>query len=99
MPIVYPYRQFFFEGLKLAPAYFTYVVGGSRYFTDDLSEVENTPNVEEFTALYASHTFEVEGRFFTFIGGSPSSVSVHAAGSDQYLIRTPKKGYFAFTIL
>lgn len=83
----------------MVPSYFTYVIGGVRYFTDDLEEVQNLPGIEEFTHLYAGNTLFCNGRYFTFIGGSPSSIAVHDAGSDQYLIRTPKKGYYTFTLL
>lgn len=89
-----------FRGAKMKPSYFTYVQNGSRYFTDDLNEVLDASNIEEFTALYSSHVFQQpDGRFFCFIGGSPSSISPRCLGDDEYIIRTPKKGYFCFTLL
>ena len=84
----------------MKPQYFTFVENGHRYFTEDLNEIFDTPNIEEFTALYPSRVFpQPNGAFFTFIGGSPSSISIRSISDDEYLIRTPKKGFFCFTIL
>ena len=84
----------------MQPSYYTYVQNGIRLFTDDLSDILDSSDIEEFTALYASRVFQVSsGEYFTFIGDFPSSVGIHSMGKDEYLIKTPKKGFFCFTIL
>lgn len=84
----------------MKPSYYTYLKNGFRYYTDDLNEVLDSPDIEEFTALYASEVIhQPNGLFFTFIGGCPSDVTIHPDGKDLYSIKTPKKGFFCFTIL